>query len=90
MLKHQIKKGNVMKTIFLAATVILPRLAGGPAIAADMRTRRFSWARLRGVRLHRETAWVYLKTDHASRAISEVLRVFDGMKDQFGGKPPSA
>src|SRR5205814_4784027 len=30
------KKRNVMRTIFLAATVILPLLAGDPAQAADM------------------------------------------------------
>jgi outer membrane immunogenic protein len=30
------KSGNVMRTIFLAATVILPLLAGGPAQAADV------------------------------------------------------
>ncbi len=58
------------------------------AIAADMRTRRFGWARVRGRRLYRETGWVYLKSDYVPRAIPELLRVFDLMKDQFGGKPP--
>jgi DNA-binding transcriptional LysR family regulator len=58
------------------------------AIAADMRTRRFGWSRLRGRRLYRETGWVYLKSDYVPRAVPEVLRVFDLMKDQFGGKPP--
>jgi DNA-binding transcriptional LysR family regulator len=58
------------------------------AIAADMRTRRFAWARVRGRRLYRETGWVYLKSDYVPRAIPEMLRVFDSIKDQFGGKPP--
>jgi DNA-binding transcriptional LysR family regulator len=58
------------------------------AIAADMRSRRFGWARVRGRRLYRETGWVYLKSDYVPRAIPEMLRVFALMKDQFGGKPP--
>lgn len=57
------------------------------AIAADVRAKRFAWGRLRGVRLYRETGWVYLKSAHRPRAIAEVLRVFDEMKDEFGGKP---
>jgi hypothetical protein len=31
---------------------------------------------------------VYLKAAHRPRAVAEVLRVFDEMKDQFGGRPP--
>jgi DNA-binding transcriptional LysR family regulator len=58
------------------------------AIAADMRTHRFGWARVRGRRLYRETGWVYLKSDYVPRAVPEVLRVFDLIKDQFGWKPP--
>ena len=58
------------------------------SIAADMRSRRFGWTRVRGRRLYRETGWVYLKSDYLPRAIPEMLRVFDLMKDQFRGKPP--
>jgi DNA-binding transcriptional LysR family regulator len=58
------------------------------AIAAEVRSGRFAWARMRGARLYRETGWVYLKSAHRPRAIAEVLRVFDEMKEQFGGKPP--
>jgi DNA-binding transcriptional LysR family regulator len=58
------------------------------AMAADLRSGRFAWARMRGARLYRETGWVYLKSAHRPRAIAEVLRVFDEMKEQFGGKPP--
>jgi DNA-binding transcriptional LysR family regulator len=58
------------------------------AIAHDMRSGRFAWARLRGRRLYREAGWVYLKSDHVPRAIPEMLRVFDLIKDQFGGNAP--
>jgi hypothetical protein len=58
------------------------------AIARDMRAGRFGWARLRGRRIYREAGWVYLKSDHVPRAIPEMLRVFDLIKDQFGGKAP--
>ena len=58
------------------------------AIVGDLRSGRFAWTRMRGQRLYRETGWVFLKSDHLPRSITEVLRVFDEMKDQFGGKPP--
>ena len=58
------------------------------AIAQDMRSGRFAWARVRGRRLYRETGWVYLKSEYLPRAIPEVLRVYDLIKDQFGGRPP--
>ena len=58
------------------------------AIAADMRSKRFAWARVRGQRLYRDQGWVYLKSDHVPRPILEVLRVFDAMKSEFGEKPP--
>jgi len=57
------------------------------AVAPDLRAGRFAWSRIHGARLYRETGWVYLKSAHRPRAIAEVLRVFDAMKDQFGGKP---
>jgi len=58
------------------------------ALASDLRQGRFGWARIRGAHLYRETGWVYLKSAHRPRSIAEVLRVFDQMRDQFGGKPP--
>ncbi len=58
------------------------------AIAGERRGGRFGWARIRGHRLYRETGWVYGKSDYVRRSVTEVLRVFDLMKDQFGGKPP--
>lgn len=56
------------------------------AIATELRTKRFAWTRIRGHRLYRETGWVYLQSAHRPRAIAELLRVFDEMKEQFSGK----
>ena len=36
---------------------------------------------------YRETGWVFLKTEYLPRTISEMLRVFDQMRAQFGAKP---
>lgn len=58
------------------------------AIAQDARRGRFAWARVRGRQLIRETGWVYLKSDAVPRAVREVVRLFDQMKDQFGGRLP--
>lgn len=58
------------------------------AIADDIRGGRFGWSRIHGHRLYRETGWVYVRSDYVRRSISEVLRVFDTMKEQFGRKPP--
>ena len=58
------------------------------AIGAELRSGRFAWTRVRGRRLYRETGWVYLKSEYLPRSVTEVLRVFDLMKNQFGGKPP--
>jgi len=60
------------------------------AIARDVRAHgRLAYRRLRGRRLFRETGWVYLKTDHLPRTISEMLRVFDAIRSQFGRRPPA-
>lgn len=59
------------------------------AIASDMRTNRFGWARVRGQRLYRDQGWVYLKSDYQPRPIVEVLNVFDAMKDELQGKAPA-
>ena len=57
------------------------------AIAKDVRQRRFAYTRVKGRRLFRETGWVYLKSDYAPRAVTELLKIFDEMKDQFGSRP---
>ncbi len=58
------------------------------AIAGELRTGHFAWARVRARRLYRETGWVYLRSEYLPRAVTEVLRLFDEMKHQFGGKRP--
>jgi DNA-binding transcriptional LysR family regulator len=60
------------------------------AIAKDVRHGRFAYARIRGRRLFRETGWVYVKSDYVPRTITEMLRVFDQMKEQFQSKPPGS
>jgi len=58
------------------------------AIAREARQRRFAYLRVRGRRLYRETGWVYLKSERVPRAVSEMLRVFEELKSQFGIRPP--
>jgi DNA-binding transcriptional LysR family regulator len=56
-------------------------------VAKDVRAGRLAYCRIRGQRLFRETGWVFLKTEHRRRALSELLRAFDEMKDEFRTKP---
>lgn len=58
------------------------------AVAKDVRAKRFAYSRIEDRKLFRETGWVYLKSDYVPRTISEMLRVFDLMKHQFGIIPP--
>ena len=60
------------------------------AIAREARQRRFAYSRVRGRRLYRETGWVYLKSERVPRTVTEMLRVFDELKGQFGIGPPLA
>lgn len=60
------------------------------AIAREAKQRRIAFARLRGRPLHRETGWVYLKSDRVPRTVSEMLRLFESLKPQFGIRPPAA
>ncbi len=59
------------------------------AIAREARQRRIAFARLRGRPLHRETGWVYLKSDRVPRTVTEMLRLFESLKPQFGIRPPA-
>ena len=59
-------------------------------VAKDVRAGRLAYCRIRGQRLFRETGWVFLKTEHRRRALSELLRAFDEMKDQFRTRPAGA
>ena len=58
-------------------------------VARDVRSGRLACVRIRGRRLFRETGWVFLNTGRR-RAVTELLRAFDGMKDQFRSKPAGA
>lgn len=60
------------------------------AIARDVRARRFAFARLRGRSPFRETGWVYLRRDSPPRAVTEMLKAFEAMKDGFGSRLPAA
>ena len=58
------------------------------AIAKDIRQKRFSYTPIKARKLYRETGWVYLKSDYVPRTITEMLKVYDLVKQQFGRKPP--
>jgi DNA-binding transcriptional LysR family regulator len=58
-------------------------------VAKDVRSGRLACVRIRGRRLFRETGWVFLNTDRR-RAVTELLRAFDEMKDQFRTRPAGA
>jgi len=53
------------------------------AAAKDVKAGRLAYSRLRGRKLYRETGWVYLKSDYVPKTVSEVLRVFDSVKDKY-------
>src|SRR6266542_3323671 len=55
-------------------------------VAADLRHRRLAFARLRGRKVYRETGWVHLKSDYVPRAVTEMLRLFEGMRTEFASK----
>ncbi len=57
-------------------------------VAADLRHRRLAFARLRGRKVYRETGWVYLRSDYVPRAVTEMLRLFEGMRAEFASKLP--
>jgi len=59
-------------------------------VAKDVRAGRLAASRLRNRRLYRDTGWVYLKAEHRPRAVTELLRTFDEMKDQFPARPAGA
>jgi DNA-binding transcriptional LysR family regulator len=73
---------KAMVTINLGVTVV-----PYTPVAKDVRAGRLACSRIRGRRLVRETGWVFLKTEHRPRAVSELLRAFDEMKDQFRTRP---
>ena len=58
------------------------------AIAKDIRAGRFAYARLRGRRPFRETGWVDLKSG-LPRSATEMLRLFEEVKDTFRSRLPA-
>jgi DNA-binding transcriptional LysR family regulator len=76
---------KAMVTINLGVTVV-----PYTPVAKDVRAGRLACSRIRGRRLVRETGWVFLKTEHRPRAVSELLQAFDEMKDQFRTRPAGA
>ncbi|HEU5249632.1 MAG TPA: LysR family transcriptional regulator [Thermoanaerobaculia bacterium] len=59
------------------------------AVAADLRHKRLAIARIRGRKLYRETGWVYLKSEHVPRTVTEMLRAFEQMREEFTSKLPA-
>ena len=53
------------------------------AAAKDVKAGRLAYSRLRGRKLYRATGWVFMKSDHVPRTVSEILRVFDSVKDRY-------
>jgi DNA-binding transcriptional LysR family regulator len=58
-------------------------------VAPDLRHERLAFARIRGRKLYRETGWVYLKSDYVPRTVTEMLRVFELMREEFTSKLPA-
>ena len=56
--------------------------AKSPGLNSQTRNQKPK-TRLRGRRLYRETGWVFMKSDHVPRTVSEILRVFDSVKDKY-------
>jgi len=53
------------------------------AAAADVRTHQLFCSRIAGVSLVRQTGWLYPKMSRLPRAVTEVMRVFEGMRPQL-------
>jgi DNA-binding transcriptional LysR family regulator len=53
------------------------------SVASDLRHKRLAFARLRGRRVYRETGWVYRRSDYVPRAVTEMLRIFQEMREEF-------
>lgn len=58
-------------------------------VAPDLRHKRLAFVRIRGRKLYRETGWVYLKSEHVPRTVTEMLRVFELMRGEFTSKLPA-
>jgi DNA-binding transcriptional LysR family regulator len=50
------------------------------AVAAEVATRQLACARVTGGMLERETGWVYPRSSHLSRAVAELIRLFETVR----------
>ena len=53
------------------------------AVAEEVRSGQLSCARVRGVRLERETGWVFSRSPRRLRALDELIRVFESVKPRL-------
>jgi DNA-binding transcriptional LysR family regulator len=58
------------------------------ACAREVRAGRLAFRPIRGRQLVRETGWVMLKSEHPPKAVVELMRVFDDLRERFGTRPP--
>jgi hypothetical protein len=59
-------------------------------LAREVRALRFALARLRGRPPYRETGWAYLRGETQPRAVTEMLKTFESMKETFGSRLPAS
>ena len=53
-----------------------------PAVVRDLQRLSICYRRIKGKRIYREMGWVSLKSDYLSRAETQLLALFEKMKDQ--------
>jgi DNA-binding transcriptional LysR family regulator len=53
------------------------------AVAADVIAHRLACARVSGARLERETGWVYPRSAHVPRAVSELIKMFEMVRSSL-------
>jgi DNA-binding transcriptional LysR family regulator len=79
---------NVEIIMAMVASGIGITVISRAAIARELRHKRLAFARIRGHKLYRETGWVYLQSDYVPLSITEMLRVFEGMRREFATPAP--
>lgn len=58
-----------------------------PAVAKDIEKQSLHCRRIDGRKIYRELGWVFLKSDYTSRALKQLLTLFEEMKTQFTSDP---
>lgn len=54
-----------------------------PAVVRDSGRPALGYRRIAGRRIYRELGWVFLKSDYMSKAMKQLLLLFDEMREQF-------